>query len=209
MWKRSNLPGNPVGTIVCVHGIFDTRWVFKRMADRLADLGYDIFAPTMNGAGGVASMQELAEQIDSLLKAEAIGVESKPFYIIGFSMGGIVSRTLLQCVNPALKPRALITLGTPHHGSALCMLFWGKGTRDMRPGSRHLRKLKESEATLDGTPCYSFWTPFDLMIIPARSSKWPRAENHTFRVPLHPWLLTDKTVFAAIQKVLETGTDLT
>ncbi|MEM7673165.1 MAG: alpha/beta fold hydrolase [Verrucomicrobiota bacterium] len=199
-------PANPQischGDVLLVHGIFDTGHVFTRIARALSAEGWNAYTPSMSPPNGSLSLDELARQIAEFMRQNEIGQNpDHPWILVGFSMGGLVSRALLQNHGVSHLPKALVTIGCPHHGSILTYFFWGRGTRDMRPTSRFLKKLKKSEDTLPSPlPCYSLWTPLDLMIIPSRSSLWNRACNEIHWAPLHPWLLISNSV---IRRILE------
>lgn len=202
MLYASKNGAKPKGDVLCVHGIFDTGHVFTRMAKALSKAGWNVHTPSMQPPTGKLALNELAQQIANYMKVENIGSDpERPWILIGFSMGGLVSRSLLQNLGVENMPHALITLGSPHHGSILTFLFWGKGTRDMRPGSSFLKQLKKSESKLpESLPCYSLWTPLDLMIIPSWSSLWKRAHCECYWAWLHPHLLINRAV---IRRVLE------
>jgi hypothetical protein len=51
---------------------------------------------------------------------------------------------------------------------------------------------------LDGIELYSFWTPFDLVIVPPTSSVWPPAENVRVLAPCHPCMLWNRALKAQI-----------
>ena len=69
----------------------------------------------------------------------------------------------------------------------------------MRPNSDFLRDLRETEDTLGDMPIVSYRTPMDLIILPASSSVWDRAENHSYNVVLHPLMLYTKSVLDDIE----------
>ncbi|MFP2932269.1 lipase, partial [Pyxidicoccus sp. 3LG] len=94
------------------------------------------------------------------------------------------------------------SISGPHAGSQLAWLGRGTGVRQMRPGSRLLRQLQEGRRPWGETEVHSFWTPLDLMILPASSSRLPGACERTFPVLLHPWMLTDRRVLDAVVEVL-------
>jgi triacylglycerol lipase len=50
---------------------------------------------------------------------------------------------------------------------------------------------------------HCFWTPFDLMVVPARSAILPGARTvQKFAVAMHRWMVTDARVTAAVREVL-------
>lgn len=201
-------PANPEvpfkGDVLCVHGIFDEGYIFTRIARALAAEGWNVHAPSMNKPSGSKSLDDRAAEIATYMEANNIGqTPDRPWILVGFSMGGMVSRALLQNHGVKHWPKTFITLGTPHHGSLLTYFFWGKGTRDMRPTSHFLRKLKASEGKVpDSLPCYSFWTPIDLMIVPSISSLWKRANCEIMWAPLHAFLLIHKPLIRRIVEIV-------
>jgi triacylglycerol lipase len=101
-------------------------------------------------------------------------------------MGGLVSRHYLQELGGAKRCDAFFTISSPHHGTETAHLFYGEGARQMRPGSDFLRQLAATEHRLGRMPVVSYHTPADLIILPATSSVWERAENLGIPCPLHP-----------------------
>jgi hypothetical protein len=73
----------------------------------------------------------------------------------------------------------------------------------MRVGSAFIRELARDEGEWGGTAVYSFWTPLDLMIVPATSSRLKGAREKTFRVMIHPLMLFDEAVHTAVADALE------
>jgi triacylglycerol lipase len=72
----------------------------------------------------------------------------------------------------------------------------------MRPGSNFLEDLAATESRLGEIPVISYRTPFDLMILPSRSSEWQRATNLSFTVFLHPMMVRANSVINDITKRL-------
>jgi triacylglycerol lipase len=73
----------------------------------------------------------------------------------------------------------------------------------MRPGSTLLADLARDPDPWGGVEVHCFWTPFDLMVVPARSAILPGARTvRRFPVALHAWMLTDARVISAVCGVL-------
>ncbi|HEX5789656.1 MAG TPA: hypothetical protein VFY13_00820, partial [Luteolibacter sp.] len=122
--------------------------------------------------------------------------------IVGFSMGGLVSRYYLQEMGGAKRCDRLITISTPHKGSNLAWCMYGKGAWQMRPGSSFLKQLERSESKLGSMPVSSLRTPLDLVVIPSKHSNWARAENRSYWVSLHPMMLTNHRVLGDVEAEL-------
>jgi triacylglycerol lipase len=84
----------------------------------------------------------------------------------------------------------------------MAWLYPTLGAVQMRPGSLFLNQLADGEKRLGSIPVASYRTPCDLMILPATSSCWQRAENLSFRVLLHPLMLNTPDVLDEIERRL-------
>ncbi|MFQ3599518.1 MAG: alpha/beta fold hydrolase [Chloroherpetonaceae bacterium] len=187
---------NKPHTVLLVHGIFDSSSVMKPLRNALESQGFRTFSPDLVPCDGSASIATLAEKLDHFIQTHL--ADGEAFSLVAFSMGGLISRYYLQCLNGVARTQTLITLGTPHHGSALAFFRIGNGFRDLRQGSALLRTLKQSEDMLRPLNPLSIYTPFDLMIVPYTSSIWRVAKNVSIAVPIHCSLLSSASVHRAI-----------
>jgi triacylglycerol lipase len=72
----------------------------------------------------------------------------------------------------------------------------------MRPDSAWLRALNEDVATLGRIDVTSIWTPLDLMIVPANSSRLPVGREVLVAAPLHALMLHDPRSLRAVAEAL-------
>ena len=77
-----------------------------------------------------------------------------------------------------------------------------KGGRQMRPGSDFLRDLARDSDRLSEVQFTSFYTPLDLIIVPARSSEMGEAFNVRVWAALHPSLILEKRCLRAVADTL-------
>jgi len=187
--------------VLLVHGFMDRGTLFRRLQKRLESAGHTCFAPTLHPRDARHGIPDLAEKlaayIDLTLPAGA------PFVIVGFSMGCLVGRYYLQSGRSDQRVRAFFAISGPMHGTFTAWLYPGKGTRDMRPGSRFLRELNAPEKAAPPVPVHTYFTPLDLMIIPANSSRLAHARELTVRTPLHRAMLWNPLVADDILKNLK------
>jgi triacylglycerol lipase len=194
-------PAKPkVERVVMVHGIFEDGHAFNSLKRRLEYHGIECFVPQLKPADGRGGLENLAQGLQQDIN-QKFGDE-KPFGLIAFSMGDLVSRYYLQELGGADRCETFITISTPHHGSKVAHAYPTKGSQQMRPGSEFLQKLAASEDNLKDIPIVSYRTPLDLVIIPTESSIWERAENRSYKVALHPLMLQTKSVLNDIEKHL-------
>lgn len=186
--------------IVLVHGFLETGSTFKMLKKRIENRGANCLIIRLIPSDGRGGLEKLALQLQRDIHTN-FG-EKKPVSIVAFSMGGLVSRHYLQCLDGARRCEKFITVSSPHHGTNAAWLYPSKGAEQMRPGSEFLAHLKASEDQLGKIPITSYRTPMDLIILPPTSSIWDRAENLEYPVILHPLMLTSKPILTDIERRL-------
>ncbi len=198
--KELQRKSNMKRTVILLHGIFDSGRVFSTLQQLLHEHGFRTLAPDLVPNDGSASMATLAEQVRKIIEQECKEVEW--LGLIGFSMGGIVARYYLQNLEGYRYVKRVVTISSPHRGSALAYLASGKGAQELRPNSPLLQALTENEQQLLPLRPLSLWTPLDLMIVPAKNSVWKIAQNIACNVVAHRLMLSSKTVQQTILKSL-------
>lgn len=173
--------------VVLVHGIMDTGRVFRSLVKQLTALGAECLSPSLEPNDGHRGLAVLAEQLKQEIDAR-FGPEAE-INLIGFSMGGLISRYYLQALGGHRRTRRFFAISVPFEGTWWSHLGRGQGVSEMRPDSDFLRQLHAGEGVLAGMELVSYWTPFDLVIIPPTSSIWGRAENLRILAPCHPCML--------------------
>ena len=186
-----------IGKVVLVHGIFENGSNFRMIRKRLQKSGFDCLIPQLKPSDGTGGLDKLAAGLRDDIDRH-FGPD-EPVSIIAFSMGGIVSRHYLQHLGGAPRCRSLFTISSPHHGTRAAWLYPTKGAEQMRPNSLFLAELKRTEERLGPMPVVSYRTPLDLIILPASSSKWDRAENISHPALLHPLMVTSPTILRDIE----------
>ena len=186
----------PPVNVVLVHGILNTGRIFTPLIKRLESEGCHCFAPSLRPNTGVSGIHDLtgklAAQIDRRFGPTA------PIVIVGFSMGGLVTRDYVQTLADRRRVRAVFLISAPNHGTLWACLSPGGGIRDLAIGSPFLQRLNADDTAWKHIPVSSYWTPYDLMIVPARSSLWPVGRTTRVSCPLHPLMVQNRTVMADI-----------
>jgi triacylglycerol lipase len=186
---------------VLVHGIMDTCRKFKVMQAAFEDQGHRCIVPTLKPRSGSKGLEHLAKQLEHIVDAATQGEQN--IRLVGFSMGGLVCRYYLHELGGYQRVSQFFSIAAPHHGTLWAYLMpnfsWSnRGVCQMRPNSDFLRTLEQNHEQFAGIACYSYWTPFDLIILPARSSVWDKAENIEINALCHPMMVSDKLVIADI-----------
>ncbi len=187
--------------LVMVHGIWDRGSVYRRMDHFLTERGHQCFRPDLIPANGAHGLRDLAEKLKQYIDTHIAAEES--IGLIGFSMGSLVAREYLQHLGGATRSSHFFTLSGPHQGTLMAHLWMGKAARDMRFRSKFLQKLNHDIRSLEHMEVHSYRTPFDLLIMPSKSSHLKWANNHTVTALFHHRMLTQEKIFAHIADVLQ------
>ncbi len=206
----NGLRGNAAGTappegrrVVLVHGFGQDGGAYSWMERQLTRRGFECLTPRLKPRDGRGGLEGLARRLKEDIDGR-FGPDQR-ISVVGFSMGGIVSRYYLQELGGAERCDLLATISSPHHGTAAARWYPSRGAAEMRPGSDFLHRLAASEARLGNMPVVSYRTRFDLIILPPASSIWERAENIETPALLHPFMLNSPQVLNDLLQRLETA----
>ena len=186
--------------IVLVHGLWNTVNIFGRLYKHLENQGWTVYAVSLIPNNGDIGIEQQAEQLCEFIE-RSLGSQ-RSFYLLGFSMGGLVSRYYLQRLGGLRRVRRFVAVAVHHYGSALAWFRWNKGGLQMRPGSRFLTDLNRDIEKLSVCHPLSLWTPYDLLVLPARHCCLPVGENQRLPVRTHNGMLWDERSLAAIAQGL-------
>jgi triacylglycerol lipase len=190
-------PGEPV---FLVPGFLDSSRAFGRMAMVLSLAGFHPIALDVSPSTGVDGIDVLAGRLST--RINAMLAPGERFSLIGHSMGGLIARYYLQRLGGLARVRRFVSLSSPHRGTALARLLPNAAARQMRPGSRFLCDLNNDVHVLAVTDPVSVWTPFDLMILPAKNCQLPVGRSVQIPVLLHPWMTRDPRVIGLVREIL-------
>jgi triacylglycerol lipase len=194
----ANLVNRPV---VLVHGIKDTGAKMQIIADRLQQLGRSTYSIDLHPKDGSLELNLLAEQLRGFIDRH-LG-PTAPFDLVGFSMGGLVTRYYLQRLGGLKRVQCYVTISAPHQGTMAAYVGWGQGIVQMRPQSDFLQDLDRDVEMLSKLAVTSIWTPFDLIILPANSSQLAVGRNISLPILAHPLMVSDRRSLAAILEALD------
>ena len=187
---------NPV---VLVHGIYSSSGDFARLARYLRADGHEVLMLDLKPNDGHAGLEVLAQQLADFTEARLPG---RRFDLVGFSMGGLVSRYYVQRLGGAHHVDHFVTLAAPHRGTVMAGINSLPGILQMRRGSPFLRDLERDEDCLKRVKFTTFYTPLDLVIVPGDSGEMPQAHNIRIWALMHPSFILEKRCLRAVAKVL-------
>ncbi|WP_411081936.1 esterase/lipase family protein [Streptomyces sp. cmx-18-6] len=202
-------PGSPHAgrPVVLLHGFIDNRSVFLLLRRTLARHGRNHLA-SLNYSPLTRDLRVAAELLGRHVEEICARTGHREVDIVGHSLGGLIARYYVQRLGGDHRVRTLVTLGTPHGGTAVAP---GAGihpiVRQMRGGSTVIEELR-GPAPGCRTRFVSFWSELDQVMVPVETARvdHPDLDAVNVRVtgighlalPVHP------TVAAAILDALET-----
>ncbi len=187
--------------VVLVHGLFDTMAKFSAMAEFLTEKGWSVHCLNLVPNDGSASLAVLAEQVATYIDLNF--ALHQAIDLVGFSMGGVVTRYYLQRLDGIKKVKRYVTISAPNNGTLLGYSLPLLGVQEMRWQSDFLQDLNQDYQTLlAALQVTVVWTPFDLMILPPSSSQLNIGEEVVLPVLVHAWMVSDRRCLAAVEKAL-------
>ena len=172
---------------VLVHGIYNSAESMQLIKRDLEMRGWQVYCISLKPSDASITFESMARQLDDFVSQNIPSGEK--FDLVAFSMGGLVCRYYIQKMGGYARVRRFVTLSTPNHGTIWALLSGRAGVKEMRPGSAMLRDLNNNPSKLRALDYTSIYTPMDLSIVPASSSRMQCARNVILWVPLHPLMV--------------------
>ncbi|NET57902.1 MAG: alpha/beta fold hydrolase [Symploca sp. SIO2E6] len=186
--------------VLLVHGISNTKAIFRYMSTYLEEQGWSVDGLNLIPNNGTASLEQLAKQVADYIERHFD--PEKPLDIVGFSMGGLVSRYYIQRLGGIKRVQRYVNISAPNNGTWTAYLLSRLGCVQMRPNSKFLQDLNRDCQMLESLNFTRLWTPFDLMIFPASSSRMPVGKEVKIPVLIHVWMIKDHRCLQAVAAAL-------
>ncbi|WP_318700700.1 MULTISPECIES: esterase/lipase family protein [unclassified Roseofilum] len=191
---------NSRNPVVLIHGIFRKAYVFNRMEKYLKERGWEVHRFDLVPNTSIVGLDRLALQIKTYVDEHF--APDQPIDLVGLSMGGLVSRYYVQRLGGLERIQRFITISSPHHGTYLAYLLPFIGCVQMRPGSEFLVDLNAEVQQLEQVKFSSLWTPYDFVIVPAKSSQMPVGKNVKLCVFPHAMMVRSHSTLVTVEKAL-------
>lgn len=190
--------------MVLVHGFFCNRALWTHWMTYLAAKERVFVAVDLEPEyGSISNYVQIVEHAVRQVE-QATGL---PPVIVGHSMGGLAIRVwAAQLLSSSGMHRVhrIITLGTPHHGTAMAAGSHTENGREMRQGSRWLQDnashLPDNFAQL----CTCYYSNCDNIVFPASSGALVGADNQHVAGFAHMQLAFSPEIQQACLSLLET-----
>jgi predicted alpha/beta hydrolase family esterase len=204
-WRRVRDTPAPSGgahmrPVLLIHGVLCDRGIWHRVGSRLRAAQ---FAPVR-----AVDLEPLRSDIDSYvsrideevlrLHRESHGARVA---IVAHSMGGLIARAALQSLGPEVISR-IVTVASPHHGTALARCLPWEAGRQMRLSSSWLQRLNATQEGQFSVPVTSIYSLEDNLVAPPRSSELRGAELREIAGVGHFGLLRSRRALDALVTAL-------
>lgn len=186
--------------VLLLHGILCNGRVWHTLRARLTAAG---FGPVeaLDLEPLLADIELLAHRAAPRLLALQRRCNDERVVIIAHSMGGLVARALLRELGPGAI-RRIVTIASPHHGTAVVRGLPWPNTRQMSPASAWLRALNAAQEGRFGVPVTSIYTAEDNMVVPVESARLQGTESTELRGIGHLGMLRSRCALDSVVAAL-------
>ncbi|MFT6563600.1 MAG: pimeloyl-ACP methyl ester carboxylesterase [Actinomycetes bacterium] len=155
--------------IIMVHGVIDNHSVFTVLRRSLSRRGFGRVI-TLNYSPLSGDIRRLSRRLALLVESVCRETGYERVHIIGHSMGGLVARYYVQCQGGDARVHTLVTLGSPHAGTAYARAIPLSLARQLRPDSEFVKELAEPSPGCR-TRMIAVWSDLDQVIVPQRNAR--------------------------------------
>ena len=189
-----SIPGQGL-PVLLVHGYVCNGGYWTKLSRQLARAGIVHKAIDLEPIN--ADIEEFVPQVELAITELCARTGSDRVILVAHSMGGLVARAWLRHYGAARVAR-IVTIGTPHHGTALANLAAGANARQMSrvdgAPSGWLAQLAASETPELRALITSIYSHHDNIVAPQASAQLPGARNIAFGGIGHVALASDARV---------------
>lgn len=188
--------------VLLIHGLACNRAVWRGLIGTLRGAG---FAPirAINLEPLFADIDEHTAGVERELLALQQQSAGARVAIVAHSMGGLVAHAALRSAGPTVIGQ-IVTLASPHHGTAIACRFRSRPTQQMCLGSPWLSRLNAPPDPATSIALTSLYSLEDNLVAPAASAQVAGAESKPLRGLGHFAVLraasSNHSVLAALQR---------
>ena len=183
--------------ILLVHGYGCSRGVWWLLRRRLEAAGHTVASISL--APPYTSLGKMVPQLHQRIESVCAANGSQQLTLIAHSMGGLICRSYLARHGNA-RVKHLLTLATPHTGTVLAKIGFGKNAREMTPGSLWLRDMASEKLAI---PVTCLRNPYDNYVIPQDNQRLTGARDVELPAVGHIAMLYDRRVANLLLELLK------
>ena len=187
--------------VLLVHGYGCNRGAWWWLRRHLERAGFAV--ATVNLEPPYTDIAHFVTQLDRRIESVCSETGCERLILVGHSMGGLVARAYLVRFGSGRVSR-VVTLATPHAGTALAFLGIGKNARQMEPTSVWLKDLWRDQPDI---PMVSIRTSHDNFVVPQDHQRYPPARDVELPALGHLAMLFSSRTLRALLAALEKPAD--
>lgn len=172
--RQRVFPDAAVPPVLLLHGYGCNSGYWTDLLPRLEAAGISYATLDLHPVTG--AIDGFVPQVEAGAQALLDASAAPRITLVGHSMGGLVARAWLRAHGGARVAR-VVTLGTPHAGTALAAFGVGANAAQMRHGGAWLAALAASESAATRALIVSFYSHHDNIVAPQTSSHLAGARN--------------------------------
>lgn len=167
LWQPKPDPACSFPPVILVHGLYHnaSAWIVYRFWLRQAGFT-NVYAMDYNSWR--YTFQELLQQLEGYVQKVSRHFPDRKVVLIGHSLGGLLCRAYGDLPGAETMVDAVVTLGTPHHGSVLTALGLGKLARSLGYAGSLIKQI-EQMAVSSNIRRLAIFSPVDSMVLPSES----------------------------------------
>ena len=198
---RSSRAGTSVDRpVLLVHGWCLNSASLGLLAARLRRDGrYVVFD---NRSPRARNMRAAVESLAETIRELAGNSEAHRVDIVAHGVGGVIVRAAAMVAEVSPLIGNVVTIGSPHRGTALALLSRRDGLLDLRPGSSFLDDLVRGDSLPAQTHVAAIASPFDAIVFPFDLAYYPGAFNVTVEGIGHYAMLYSDRVYTLVAENL-------
>ncbi|MBZ0254084.1 MAG: alpha/beta fold hydrolase [Candidatus Methylomirabilis sp.] len=198
----------PLAPVLMVHGMGGSPKDFTDIRAWLIAQGYrESLLRTVKLSDSVGCMEQSAVEVAAAVETLARETGAPKVDVIAHSLGGLIVRYYAKNLGGDGYLRNVVTLSTPHHGTALAKPNpWFCGVTQTSLGSAFLTALNAGDETPGEDVLYTaVWSPLDGLILPAESALLGGDARNIRVEENHLTILRSTPTYDAIRGVLLGG----
>lgn len=185
--------------VLLVHGFVCNGAVWRPLSKHLLDAKRSHVAISLEPT--YRHFERQLEVLDGAVQALCAHTGQQRVVLLGHSMGGLLARAYAERFPQ--RCAALISVGVPHHGTALGDLIHGLEYGPPSPRCQWLQALNQRSGERIEVPALNIWSADDNIVIPAQSAHLHATTERTLHGYGHMALIAQREACLALMAALD------
>jgi pimeloyl-ACP methyl ester carboxylesterase len=162
--------------VLLIHGLVCNSGAWWWMKRALARRGITCLY-TINLEPVLGSIDDYGPQLARRVEGICAATGQDKVFLVCHSMGGLAARVYVDRCGGEKRVAAVLTLGSPHHGTALARPLVAENIRQMQLNSPWLVTLNKDESRPAPVPVTSIYSTHDNLVSPQSGCRLANANN--------------------------------